>query len=71
MLKLNRIWKRDGMIELRYIKPKMRGSFPILAIWWKPWGIHLVMWPFVMTFERIKPIKSAPLTPEEKAAILD
>lgn len=55
-----------GMVELRYVRPNLRGSFPIISIAWSDNYVHFVIWPLIFSIGRIVRLKPTPLTEEEK-----
>jgi len=58
--------KRYWWIELRYVKSKMRGSFPLIGIHKGHRDLSLVIYPLVFNIHIMTPLRSAPLADEEK-----
>lgn len=52
--------------EIRYVKPNLTGSFPLISIYWGWQSVSLSIWPFIFSITVVRKFKPKPLTPEEQ-----
>lgn len=60
---------KNGYLEIRYVKPNLGGSRPILGIYFRKYSCHICIYPFYLTFGKMDRVRPSGLTPEEKKTV--
>lgn len=64
-IKINAQIKPRPMFEIRYVKPYLRGSFPIIGFGANLYGVYICVHPFYLSLTIARKIEPSPLTKEE------